>query len=175
MDQRTKPPPRVRVASATDAATLAALRYEFRTGLEPAVPPEAGFHGRCAAWMAARLPRPDTWRGWLAESGGETLGMVWVQFLEKLPNPVHEPELHAYLTSFYVRAAARNRGVGSALLETALATCAERGTDSVFLWPTPRSRVLYLRHGFDERAGVLERKFGRTVRLHDIPESGETA
>jgi len=152
--------PRVRLATARDAPVLAGLRYEFRTALEPDVAPEAGFHERCAAWMDARLPLGEVWRCWLAEDGAAApLGMVWVQFLEKLPNPVHEPEVHAYLTSFYVRPAARNQGVGSALLEAALAACGAREVDSVFLWPTPLSRVLYLRHGFTERAGVLERRF----------------
>jgi GNAT superfamily N-acetyltransferase len=107
--------------------------------------------------MADRLAEPGRWYCWLAEdAAGAPLGMVWVQLLEKLPNPVHEPERHAYLTGFYVRPAARNRGTGSALLEAALAVCSERGADTVFLWPTPRSRPLYVRYGFMERAGVLE-------------------
>ena len=147
----------LRLATAADAAALATLRYEFRTSLAPDLPPERGFHARCAEWMTARLPWTDVWRCWLAEDEqGQPLGMVWVQFLEKLPNPVGEPELHAYVTSFYVREPARGRGVGGTLLEAALAACAERGCDTVFLWPTPRSRSLYERHGFSERAGVLE-------------------
>jgi GNAT superfamily N-acetyltransferase len=147
----------LRLANVADAAVLATLRYEFRTGLAPDAPAEIGFHARCAEWMAARLPRTDVWRCWLAsEAHGEPLGMVWVQFLEKLPNPVGEPELHAYVTSFYVREPARGRGVGGRLLDAALAACAERGCDTVFLWPTPRSRSLYERHGFSERAGMLE-------------------
>ncbi len=161
MDRVPRPAPRVRPSDPADAPALAALRWEFRTALEPEVTPERGFRERCAAWMAARLARPDQWRCWLAEDdAGVPLGTVWVQFLEKLPNPVHEPELHAYLTSFYVRPAARNGGVGSALLEAALAACAARCTDTVFLWPTQRSRALYLRYGFNERAGMLERRFG---------------
>ena len=136
MDRVPRPAPRVRPSDPADAPALAALRWEFRTALEPEVTPERGFRERCAAWMAARLARPDQWRCWLAEDdAGVPLGTVWVQFLEKLPNPVHEPELHAYLTSFYVRPAARNGGVGSALLEAALAACAARCTDTVFLWP----------------------------------------
>ncbi len=104
--------PRIRLAAPPDAAILAQLRYELRTGL-----------------------------GWLAEEAqGEPLGTVWVQLVEKLPNPVHEPGLHAYL------------------LDTALAACAERGIDTVFLWPTPRSRGVYARHGFAEAAGVMERR-----------------
>ena len=109
--------------------------------------------------MADRLAQSGPWYCWLAEEAeGALLGTVWVQILEKLPNPVHEPERHAYVTGFYVRAAARNLGLGSALLEAALAACSERGTDTVFLWPTPRSRPLYVRHGFMEREGVLERR-----------------
>jgi GNAT superfamily N-acetyltransferase len=151
--------PRIRPAVPADAPALAELRYELRTAVVPEVRPESGFHERCAEWMAARLPRSDVWRCWLAEdAGGVPLGVVWVQFLEKLPNPTGEPEHHAYMTGFYVRASARNRGVGSALLEAALAGCAARDIDTVFLWPTPRSRPLYERHGFVERAGMLARR-----------------
>jgi ribosomal protein S18 acetylase RimI-like enzyme len=153
------PSARLRLAVAADAPLLAMLRHELRTGIAPDVQPEAGFHERCAAWMAAHLVRPDAWCCWLAEDGtGEALGVVWVQFVEKLPNPVGEPDLHAYLTGFYVRPAARNRGVGSALLDAALAECAERGVDNVFLWPTPRSRAMYERYGFAERTGVMVRR-----------------
>jgi len=154
----TKPLARIRPATTADAAILTQLRYELRTGIAPEVTPEAGFHERCAEWMAARLPWTDVWRCWLAEDEvGEALGVVWLQFLEKLPNPVGEPGLHAYLTGFYVREAARNRGVGTALLAAALAACEERGIDTVFLWPTARSRALYVRHGFVEQTGILAR------------------
>jgi GNAT superfamily N-acetyltransferase len=151
--------PHLRVATAADASTLAQLRYELRTGIAPEVAPEPGFHERCTEWMAARLPRTDVWRCWLAEDeGGEPLGTVWVQFVEKLPNPVGEPGTHAYLTGFYVREQARNRGVGTALLDAALAACVARGIDTVFLWPTVRSRGVYLRHGFVEQSGILARR-----------------
>lgn len=150
-------PPRIRVATAADAPVLADLRLELRTGVSPDIAPESGFRERCAAWMAERLARSGSWHCWLAEeSDGAALGTVWIQCLERLPNPEGEPELHGYLTGFYVRAAARNRGVGSALLESALARCAELRLDTVFLWPTPRSRVLYARHGFTQRSGILE-------------------
>jgi ribosomal protein S18 acetylase RimI-like enzyme len=154
-----RPLPRIRLATAADAAVLTQLRYELRTGIAPDVTPEAGFHERCMEWMAARLPWTDVWRCWLAEDElAEALGVVWLQFLEKLPNPVGEPGLHGYLTGFYVREAARNRGVGSALLTAALTACEERGIDTVFLWPTARSRALYRRHGFAEQSGILTRR-----------------
>lgn len=152
---------RIRPATVVDASRLAELREEFRTSLEPAVRAEAGFVERCTAWMAERLPRSEIWRCWVVDRDAEGMvGMVWVQFLEKVPNPVGEPELHAYLTSFYIRPSARGRGLGSVLLAAALDACRDRGCDSVFLWPTPRSRSLYLRFGFTERAGMLERRMG---------------
>jgi GNAT superfamily N-acetyltransferase len=153
------PAARIRAATAADAAVLASLRLELRTGVSPDVVPEEGFQARCAAWMADRLAGRGTWHCWLAEeTDGTPLGTVWVEIIERLPNPEGEPELHGYLTGFYVRAAARNRGVGSALLEAALARCAELRADTVFLWPTPRSRVLYARYGFTQRSGILERR-----------------
>lgn len=161
LEKRPGAPPaaRLRLATSADAGLLADLRYELRTGLAPDVTPEPGFHQRCTEWMAARLPWSDVWRCWLAVNElDEPLGVVWLQFLEKLPNPVGEPGLHAYLTGFYVREAARDRGVGTALLEAALAACEERGIDTVFLWPTARSRALYLRHGFAEQSGILTRR-----------------
>ena len=153
------PAARLRLATVADAALLAQLRYELRTGITIDVTPEPGFHERCTEWMAARLPWSDVWRCWLAEDElGEPLGVVWLQFLEKLPNPVGEPGLHGYVTGLYVREAARNRGVGTALLDAALAACEERGIDTVFLWPTVRSRALYVRHGFAEQSGMLARR-----------------
>jgi GNAT superfamily N-acetyltransferase len=151
--------PRIRLATCLDAPRLAELREEFRTSLAPHVQPEEGFLARCTAWMASRLPQRDVWRCWITETDNDgPVGMVWIQFLEKLPNPVAEPELHGYLTSFYVRPGARGHGLGSALLQAALGACRERGCESVFLWPTPRSRPLYLRFGFTEQAGMLERR-----------------
>src|SRR5204862_5365730 len=116
--------PRLRRAAAADAALLAELRYELRTGIAPEVTPEPGFHRRCAEWMAERLSGSDVWRCWLAEGElREPLGVVWLRFVEKLRNPVGEPGLHAYLTRFYVREAARNRGVDPGLLDAAIGAC----------------------------------------------------
>ena len=77
--------------------------------------------------------------------------------LEKIPNPVGEPELHGYVSSLYVRPGRRGAGLGSALLTRCLDECKSAGADAVFLWPTPKSRPLYERHGFSVRDDVLVR------------------
>jgi GNAT superfamily N-acetyltransferase len=81
---------------------------------------------------------------------------VWLQLIEKLPNPVAEPEWHGYVSSLYVEPSERSGGLGSALLAECLAECASRAVDAVVLWPTPRSRTLYLRHGFAVHDDLLQ-------------------
>lgn len=145
----------IRPAAERDAAALAALRYRFRAGLEPAVEDEAHFVARCERWMADRLRAADRWRCWVAESGGVLLGCVWLALLEKVPNPVAEAEEHGYVSNLYVAPSARRAGLGGALLDEALRVCRERRVDAVLLWPTTESRSLYRRHGFAARSGVF--------------------
>ena len=146
-----------RRAVAADAEALARLRFAFRSQLGPAAEPEPVFLERCRRWMASRL-EDGAWRCWVLETEGRVVGTVWLHLLEKLPNPVGEPEWHGYVSSLYVEPALRAQGLGSALLADALAECDRCGCEAVILWPTPRSRSLYLRHGFSVRDDLLERR-----------------
>ncbi len=147
----------IRPASAADAGALARLRWEFRAALNEATEDEAGFIDRCGEWMAARLGPASDWRCWVVETAArEIAGNLWLQMIEKVPNPAPELEHHGYITNVYVATELRGSGAGELLLETALAWCRERGVDSVVLWPTARSRTLYARHGFAVRDNIME-------------------
>jgi GNAT superfamily N-acetyltransferase len=148
----------IRRAGAADAEVLARLRYDFRAAEDPVVEPRAEFEARCRDWMAARLAESERWRCWMAVDEGEPVGTAWLQLIEKLPNPIAEPEVHGYISSLYVEPSRRGTGIGSRLLETCLRTCEEAGADAVLLWPTQRSRALYARHGFAVRDDVMERR-----------------
>jgi len=148
---------RVRAATPGDAAALAELRWEFRAGRETAVEDHAAFIARCAAWMRHEL-ECDTWRAWAAiDDSGVIIGQVWVDLIEKVPNPVGERERHAYLSNLYVKPNARG-GTGTALLEAALEWAGANHIDSIVLWPTERSVTLYRRHRFTPDGRVMERK-----------------
>jgi GNAT superfamily N-acetyltransferase len=148
----------VRGAVIADAPALARLRYEFRAALDPTPEAEAAFVARCTRWMAARL-EGGTWRCWVAEdTPGVIVGTVWLHLIEKLPNPVLEPEQHGYVSSLYVRPAARGTGLGSTLLRACIDDCVRGQVDAILLWPTPASRSLYERHGFGVRDDLLERR-----------------
>jgi GNAT superfamily N-acetyltransferase len=147
----------IRLAVAGDSGALAGLRYEFRSALGPAVEDRDQFVARCERWMAERLSAGGAWRCWVAERDGALVGNVWLHVMEKIPNPVDEPEGHAYVTNVYVRESERGRGLGADLLSRAIAWCRERGDiQAVFLWPTERSRPLYARHGFAVREHLME-------------------
>lgn len=132
------------------------MRYEFRATLNEPVEGIEDFVARCAPWMAKRLESESPWRCWVAERDGALAGHLWLQLIEKVPNPVPEREQHGYITNAYVRPAFRGAGTGAALLGAALAYCREAGVDSVILWPTERSQGLYARHGFGFPQDLME-------------------
>ena len=146
----------IRAATPDDARILAELRWEFRAGRDPAVEERQAFVDRCAAWMASELAG-TAWRAWVAHQSGHIIGQVWVNLIEKLPNPIDERERHLYLSNLYVQPTARG-GVGTALLETALEWAGANGVDRVILWPSARSVGLYARHQFRRDADVMELK-----------------
>ena len=146
----------VRPGATTDVPALARLRYRFRCELGTPAEEEAAFLARCARWMAERLGGGSCWRCWIAEEDGALVGTLWLQQIEKMPNPVAEPESHAYVTSFYVIPERRGGGVGALLFEAALDWCRGAAVDAVLLWPSARSRAFYQRYGFSPRDDVFE-------------------
>lgn len=139
---------RVRVASVGDAEMLAQLRFDLRSSFLGVDESEAEFVARCAAWMRERLRDDASWQCWIAEIDSTAIGSIWVQLIEKIPNPIAEPESYAYLTNFFVREEYRGEGAGTMLLAEALAWSRSKAAEVVLLRPTERSKPLYLRHGF---------------------------
>jgi GNAT superfamily N-acetyltransferase len=138
----------VRLAAPADAPALAKLRFDLRASLHELREDEAVFVERCTRWMQERLGGGGRWRCWIAESENVQVGSLWVQLVEKIPNPIAKPESYVYLTNFYVRPEHRSKGVGSKLLAEALAWSKSRNAELVLLCPTERSKPLYARHGF---------------------------
>ena len=158
----------IRLATHADAPALARLRLEFRAAIATPTETAVTFLDRCSAWMQERLQPAAKWRCWVVEEGGEIAGNLWLQAIEKIPNPYSELEAHAYITNVYVRSEARGAGAGEQLVATALDWCRGNGVDSVILWPTARSRTLYTRHGFVLPQDLLEAVLdaGRDLGMH---------
>jgi GNAT superfamily N-acetyltransferase len=145
----------IRLANCSDARALTNLRYSFRSTSDKDVEAETTFLSRCTAWMSERLQQ-NNWRCWVVEKDNSIFGALWLQLIEKIPNPTSEPEFHAYITNVFVEESARGAGLGSRLLAEALAFCKQQSVHAVILWPTEKSRTLYERHGFAVRPDLLE-------------------
>jgi GNAT superfamily N-acetyltransferase len=166
----------IRRAGPRDARTIAAMRYAFRTELAAPAEPEQQFLDRATAWFEDRLGNAGRtgctgWTCWLArqqeqEQQEQPVGLVLVQLIEKVPNPVVEPEALGYVSSLYVRPQWRGRGIGDRLLGTAVGFCRDNGVEAVLLWPSPRSVPLYERQGFRRQAKVMELR----VAVESSPE-----
>jgi GNAT superfamily N-acetyltransferase len=154
----------IRVATSADCRALAEMRYRFRAEVGSPTEPRSRFVRRCTSWMKKRFRvGSSAWRCWVVDDGDQLLGHVCVQLFEKMPNPVNEREVHAYLTNFYVVPEMRSRGLGRTLLKKALSWCRAQGTDAVILWATPESKSLYRRCGLLQSNDILEFR-GGTLR-----------
>jgi ribosomal protein S18 acetylase RimI-like enzyme len=150
---------RIRQATLEDAPVLARLRFEFRSTQNPVVESRSEFISRCETWMRERLLSGTPWRSWVAAVQDEVVGTLWLQTIEKIPNPGDEREFHGYVSSIYVTPESRRLGIATSLLRSCLKECDSLALDAVFLWCTPESRLLYERHGFRGNGELLTRKF----------------
>ncbi len=153
---------KVRLATDSDAMMLAKLRYEFRSTFHEVIEHDVSFVERCAAWMQERLRKDTHWKCWLAECGQTPVGNVWAQLVEKIPNPLTEPEQYVYVTNFYVRAEHRSSGIGSQLLSAVLAWGRSQKARTVILWPTEQSKRFYASHGFSTTNDIMQLEIGAT-------------
>lgn len=147
----------IRRAASADAGAMAELRWEFRAGRQPPTEQHDAFVKRCAAWMRRELATAGAWQAWVAVDNRVICGQVWLHTIGKIPNPIDEVEHHAYLSNLYVRPSDRG-GIGTRLLEAAIAQARADRVDRVVLWPSGRSVTLYLRHGFSHGGDVMELK-----------------
>jgi len=148
----------IRAASAADADALAELRWEFRAPRAAQTESRDAFVLRCAGWMRAELSS-GRWKAWVAVEDARIVGQAWMYFMPKIPNPTAELERHAYISNVYVTPGSRG-GIGGRLLGAALDAAKSERVDSIVLWPTDRSRSLYMRYGFVSDGGVLTFKCG---------------
>jgi GNAT superfamily N-acetyltransferase len=141
----------VRLATAEDASALAAMRAEMDGEAGVVEPP--GFRDDFVSWF--RSPA-NHWTTFVADADGTAVGTLWMAFMSRVPRP-SEPVAAPLgrLTNFFVRAAHRNAGIGSALLAAATDLARAERAELVLVWPSERSMPLYGRHGYAPPADLL--------------------
>jgi GNAT superfamily N-acetyltransferase len=143
----------VRRAGVDDSAALARLRWVWRTiergeyGLS-----QADFETAFARWWAERRSGHV---GFIAERGGDAVGMAWLAVFERVPQPRRVERLAGNMQSVFVLDEFRNRGIGRALVEAVIAEARSRGLGYLIVHPSERAYPLYERVGFAQTNRLL--------------------
>jgi GNAT superfamily N-acetyltransferase len=86
---------------------------------------------------------------WVAEdNAGSAIGMVNLEVFERMPSPGAPGSRWGYLANLFVEPRARQRGVGTRLVEALLSASIEEGLVRVVLSPSEQSVPLYKKAGF---------------------------
>jgi GNAT superfamily N-acetyltransferase len=143
----------IRRAQHADLAAVIQLRREW-TEEEDGDIADPDFDENLAAWFAREW---STRIMWLAEDRSRPVGMMNLAIYERMPRPGRALSRWGYLGNVFVRAAYRNRGIGSQLISAALRYADENGLARVVLSPTERSIPLYERAGFGPAGALMLR------------------
>jgi GNAT superfamily N-acetyltransferase len=101
---------------------------------------------------------------WLAEDGGQCVGIVSMLLWSRPPRPHDRGTLDAYIINMYVVPEHRGNGIGRHLLDACLTAAEEFGIGRLFLHATDEGRPLYESAGFRANPNWLERRGGPSLR-----------
>jgi len=139
--------------SDAEVSALAGLRFRWRHDEGGEAGDLQTFAPAFRAWWRDHAA---THLGFLAEVDGEAAGMAWLGVLVRIPGPDRFERTSGMIQSVYVSPDARGRGIGTSLVELAIATARERGLDYLGVHPSERSYPVYERAGFARTSSVLE-------------------
>jgi GNAT superfamily N-acetyltransferase len=143
----------VRRAGAQDVIALAQLRWVWRTGeRDERGLSQAEFETAFAHWWSGRRV---THAAFIAELSGVAVGMAWLAVFDRIPQPRRLERLAGNVQSVFVLEEFRNRGIGSALVEAAIAEARTRDVGYLIVHPSERAYPLYERLGFAETNRLL--------------------
>lgn len=143
----------IRRADLPDIPRLISLRSEFLTELRGRAHPgftatsPANLEAGTAEYYARAIPSGQ-YVGWLAEEGGEAVGMVGCFFFERPPMERPGSVLEGRIVNVYTRPAWRGRGLALELMQAAVSYARDVGARRLRLGATDDARGIYERLGF---------------------------
>lgn len=140
------------MAVASDAAALAALRWQWNAEHHPVAEPLDAFSGRFALWMQRH---GHSHEALLAIEDDTPIAMAWLASTDRLPDPGTEGATVGEIQSVYLLPDLRSAGRGSELMRAAIDRAASRGMGSVSVRPGRRSLPFYKRLGFEGADALL--------------------
>lgn len=135
----------VRPASDADAAALGGLRWRRATQ-------DHGHQGdnldefvaTLAGWMRAHPGH----RAFVAEAGGEVVGMAWLAVLDRVPTANKYSRRGGDVQSVFVLPELRDHGIGARLMSAVLDEARRLGLEHVTVHSSARAVPFYRRNGW---------------------------
>lgn len=159
----------VRQANPADVPQLARLRALWSAEQEPGPAPEpAAAGGEAGDGDGFPDGFAEDFRHWaednprqffVAEEGGELIGMVNLLIFERMPKPGKGSSCWVYLGNAYVLPQHRSAGAGTALMQAAMAFARNLGAVRIVLAPSPKSAQFYARLGFQPASELAVHRF----------------
>lgn len=137
-----------------DVPGLATLRATWAAEQDPALMDDPAFDAVFREWMDAS-PR----RFFVADYGGELVGMLNLMIFERMPKPGTESSRWVYLGNAYVLPEFRNAGIGGRLVDASIQFSQSINAVRMVLSPSAESRDFYARLGFEPAAELNILKF----------------
>jgi GNAT superfamily N-acetyltransferase len=139
--------PLVREARASDAAELARLRWDFRSGSWSAQSREE-FSAEFHLWFQSAYSSAR-WAVVVAQVRPERLcGCVFLQCVEKVPRPGVVGQAWGYVTNSFVDPEFRSQGLGGVMLRFIVDVARAKSLEFLIVWPSAESVAFYERAGF---------------------------
>lgn len=149
----------IRRAAASEHASLAALRWMWiveEAGGEP-IGTQSAFERDFVAWAQQNA---HTHHAFVAESGGELIGMAWLALVPRVPSPRAPVRNTGDVQSVYVVPAHRGAGVGARLIDSVRDAAEASGAERVTVHSSLRARSAYARAGFTVESRLMLLEFG---------------
>jgi ribosomal protein S18 acetylase RimI-like enzyme len=164
----------VRRASASDLATLTRLRLAAVAEAHPDTPLPPGFEAATRAYLGDQLAGGggDALRCWVADVGGTLAATASLVVSKGFPTLANPGGLEGYVSNVYTDPAHRRSGLAGTLLRALVEDAGTRRIGRLWIYPTPASRGLYERTGFEVRQRG-EPEMELVIRPRSLNGSGE--
>lgn len=143
-----------------DAALLAEYRIRMIQTHYPADDFDwAAYARQEEAWFRRALEEGRAWAWAARDDGGRVAAVAGLSIYDITPKPWVPTGVHGYISSMYTRPEHRRRGLGRALLQTAIEAARRMGLTTLTLHASSDGRPLYEAAGFkavNEMRLVLE-------------------
>ena len=153
----------IRVRRVTDVSLLIAWRMEVLEHVFGAdMPEDTGALADANLQYYINALKDGTHVAVMADINGVDVGCAAYCLQHEMPSPDNASALCAYIMNVYVRAAYRNHGVATAMLNTLIGEAQKAGCGKIYLETTEQAMPLYSHLGFEPLTDMLKlQKNGR--------------